>query len=119
MIETFAVCPECRGTGYGDGLGDVTEMIREDPDFADDYRAGAYNTGCRRCGGQRVVPACRCGQPVQEGHTYVPILDDEGEREERQPYRDCYDHLPADQRDELHDQWQIDAESAAERRMGA
>jgi hypothetical protein len=56
---------------------------------------------------------------VQEGHTYVPILDDQGEREERQPYRDCYDHLPADQRDELHDQWQIDAEMAAERRMGA
>jgi hypothetical protein len=107
----FAVCPVCRGTGYGDHLGDVTEMIREDPDFADDYRAGHYNTGCERCGGLRVVPACeRCDAPVQEGTYYLELIapgDPDDVIAGNVPFAVCYDHLNDEDRQHLGASWSL------------
>jgi hypothetical protein len=52
----YEVCGACRGTGTQlcEGLrgADVTEDLREDPDFAEDYRAGVYDVQCERCGGR-------------------------------------------------------------------
>lgn len=52
------VCPTCDGKGKSlpESLsGDVTEMVNEDPDFAEDYFSGAYDRVCRQCDGLRVV----------------------------------------------------------------
>ena len=52
------VCWDCGGKGKTlvAGLrGDVTEMINEDPDFADGYWGGRYDETCHTCRGQNVV----------------------------------------------------------------
>jgi len=47
LPTVWAICPDCRGDGHRHLHGyDVTEMMDEDPDFADDYRAGHYATPC-------------------------------------------------------------------------
>jgi RecJ-like exonuclease len=52
----FAVCPTCRGKGTQALHGlEVTEMVREDPDFAEDYWSGGYDHPCDECKGERVV----------------------------------------------------------------
>jgi hypothetical protein len=107
-MTEYVVCPQCRGTGYGDGLGDVTEMLHEDPDFAEDYRAGLYNRGCEECGGLRVVPQCEyCVEPVQRRKAYFD------------PFVTCWDHMDPDLRAELEDAYEGDAIQAAEIRAGA
>jgi hypothetical protein len=59
MTNKYVVCPECQGEGTHliEGLrgADVTDDIREDPDFAEDYMGGKYDTVCTKCKGQRVV----------------------------------------------------------------
>ena len=50
------VCPQCRGRGVSTlYLGDVTEMIREDPDFGEDYWGGVYDRECDHCHGRNVI----------------------------------------------------------------
>jgi hypothetical protein len=115
-MSKFAVCPDCGGSGYSDSLGDVTEMIHEDPDFAEDYRAGHYNEGCRRCRGRNVVLACKapgCDEPAEEGTNYTDG-DDDGVS-----FSACYEHLTDDERNQIDEDAQIDAMCEAERRMGA
>jgi hypothetical protein len=53
---TKEVCPSCRGEGKSTRyLGDVTEMCREDPDFAEDYWRGFYDRTCDECQGRNVI----------------------------------------------------------------
>jgi hypothetical protein len=110
-MAQFVICPQCGGSGYGDNLGDVTDMVHEDPDFAEEYAAGAYNTGCEECRGQRVVPACSNWNCDEAAYGKVPWRDD--------PAPECYEHLSADDKDSVESYYQMEAEMAAERRMGA
>jgi hypothetical protein len=51
-----SLCPSCDGEGKRALHGyDVTEMIREDPDFGQDYFAGHYDTLCNDCRGSGVI----------------------------------------------------------------
>jgi RecJ-like exonuclease len=51
------ICGSCRGHGKSSAyLGAFTgEQMREDPDFADDYRNGFYDKTCEACGGRGSV----------------------------------------------------------------
>jgi len=50
------VCPQCDGRGSSTAyLGDVTNIIAEDPDFGEDYWAGHYDRECDLCHGRNVV----------------------------------------------------------------
>lgn len=56
----WAVCPVCRGNGTHvnpsiDCDGITAEDFAEDPDFEEDYRAGAYDVTCARCQGRTTV----------------------------------------------------------------
>lgn len=57
----FEVCPTCQGRGKHvnpeiDASGLSREDFEDDPDFARDYWAGAYDVPCMECSGLRVVP---------------------------------------------------------------
>jgi hypothetical protein len=56
----FVVCPRCAGRGSHDhpafSHGISPEEFQEDPEFAEQYRAGAFDVTCSECEGQRVVP---------------------------------------------------------------
>lgn len=59
----YEVCPLCAGKGSHvdpniDCDGITGETFREDPDFYEDYRAGAYDVQCNQCRGKRVVATC-------------------------------------------------------------
>jgi hypothetical protein len=57
LVLHWIVCPQCRGNGSSTlYLGDVTEMIHEDPDFAEDYWRGHYDRECDTCYGRTTVP---------------------------------------------------------------
>lgn len=50
----FEVCPRCQGEGSHvnpavDGNGLTAEDFDQDPDFHDDYMAGAYDVPCEQC----------------------------------------------------------------------
>jgi len=48
----WAICSSCRGDGTSTRyLGDVTQMIAEDPDFGEDYWRGVYDRACDDCDG--------------------------------------------------------------------
>jgi hypothetical protein len=49
----WIICGACDGHGKSSAyLGAFTgEQMREDPDFADDYRRGFYDRACDDCGG--------------------------------------------------------------------
>lgn len=97
----FEVCPRCRGEGSHvnpsiDGHG-ITGEEWNGPDWDDDsremYMSGGYDVPCHRCGGKRVIA----------------VLD----RDVADPdILKAYD----DQERELRE---LEAEEAAERRMGA
>lgn len=58
----WAVCPICNGNGKHvnpsiDAGGLTREDFDDDPDFRDDYLAGAYDVPCNHCGGRTTVPA--------------------------------------------------------------
>ncbi len=94
----FEVCSRCRGTGSHvnpavDGNGLTAEDFYEDPDFAEDYRAGVFDVSCYECGGRRVVAV---------------VDEDRADPEDLRLYREYLDAL-ADLR----------ACEAAERRNGA
>ena len=54
--DKWRICPVCEGEGKTvnpniDAGGLSAEDFYDDPDFAEDYRAGAYDIACRACGG--------------------------------------------------------------------
>ncbi len=55
----FEVCSRCEGTGKHDhpafSNGFTQEEMSEDPEFAEEYRAGRYDVTCQKCQGVRVV----------------------------------------------------------------
>lgn len=59
-VVEMRVCSICRGRGRmvnpSIDCGGLTREDFDDPDFAEDYRAGRYNVTCSGCGGLRVVP---------------------------------------------------------------
>lgn len=88
-VECFA----CEGTGKRALHGfDVTDQVREDPDFAEDYFAGRYDTPCHGCRGTGLV------NEVDEGKLSA---------EERKLWEEWQDQEAA-----------YHAERAYERRMG-
>lgn len=90
----FEVCDNCHGKGSHvnraiDGNGLSQEDFDEDPDFREAYMSGVYDVSCDVCGGARVVL-----QPTTE----------DGQKAVADVMRGYYE---------------IEAEYAAERRMGA
>ena len=92
------VCSTCDGRGKHvnpsiDSGGISADDFAEDPDFAEEYRRGAYDVTCYECAGKRVVP----------------VLDE--------------DRLPPEIRKNLREKAEADEsyrrECEAERRMGA
>lgn len=58
LPSKFEVCPRCEGHGSHDcweGGMTAAEFAEQGPEFAEDYRSGAYSTTCETCGGRRVV----------------------------------------------------------------
>lgn len=113
----MAVCPSCGGTAYHDNLGDVTDMVSEDPDFAEDYMAGAYNVGCPRCNGLRVVPQCNtegCEEPREDFMLWLEAIDGGIDW----PAENCYEHLSEMYQRQVDDHYQYLNEVEAERRAG-
>jgi DNA-directed RNA polymerase subunit RPC12/RpoP len=58
--DPWIVCPVCNGEETTvnpniDGHGLTAEDFMEDPDFAEEYAAGAYDITCAACSGKRVV----------------------------------------------------------------
>ena len=56
----YEVCPRCNGTGTHvnpavDGNGLTQEDLDEDPDFKENYFAGAYDITCEECKGARLI----------------------------------------------------------------
>lgn len=56
----WEVCPVCEGAGTHvnpaiDAGGLTAEDFADDPDFAEDYFAGAYDQTCNRCKGRSTV----------------------------------------------------------------
>mgnify|MGYP001579668274 FL=1 len=95
-----AVCPHCEGRGTSSAyLGAITQSDREpgwswdDSDDFDDYMRGAYDRACDHCGGKRVVEVAD-----RDRMTAEQIV--------------AYD-------EQLADDYDFEAEQAAERRMGA
>lgn len=68
--EEWVVCPVCEGEGTTvnpdiDANGLTHEDFEDDPDFAEDYKAGAFNVRCRGCDGRRVVKPKRIEELAQ------------------------------------------------------
>ncbi len=96
----YEICPRCDGTGSHvnpavDGNGLSSEDIDElgGQDFMDDYLEGVYDVPCEECHGSSVVL----------------ILD---------PKRASQGQIEA-YNEHLQARWELEAEYAAERRMGA
>lgn len=56
---TAGVCELCQGSGKMvypaiDSHGLTVQDFDDDPEFADDYRAGNYDVACSRCSGMRI-----------------------------------------------------------------
>ena len=86
----------CRGTGTHvnpsiDGNG-LSQEYADDPEFMEDYLAGAYDVRCSECGGANVLDV------VDESRMTPEQIEAWTEQE--------------------HDRWEYDAERAAERRAG-
>lgn len=65
--HAWSICHACSGEGKSSSyLGDVTEMVNEDPDFAENYFAGDYDRACASCKGSGKVltlPEPHAGAP--------------------------------------------------------
>lgn len=60
LPTVWKVCARCHGEGKHvnpsiDGNGITAEEFAEDPDFREEYFAGAYDVKCYECAGKRVV----------------------------------------------------------------
>lgn len=89
----FEVCSTCDGRGRHvnpsiDSHGLTAADFAEDPDFAEDYRAGVYDVACYACDGRRVElvvdrEACapeilaRYDQRVADHHGYLAEVEAE------------------------------------------
>lgn len=94
----FSLCPRCRGVGSHvnpaiDGNGISPDQFREDPDFEEAYFRGDYDVACHRCAGEKVIK----------------VID-------RDRATDAEKKIFDDQERELRE---LEAEEAAERRVGA
>jgi len=94
----FVVCPRCQGAGSHvnpaiDGNGISPQEFLEDPDFEESYFRGDYDVSCYRCGGRRVIKKI---DRLKATKAEKKLFDDH-ERELRE----------------------LEAEEAAERRVGA
>jgi hypothetical protein len=138
MSTRFIVCPTCEGRGTHvnpavDGNGLTAEDMAElGDDFREDYLGGVYDVRCEECKGDRVVPACRCGQPVAPGTLIRAATDDEIDTYHRRAYEAggewpelearysaCYEHLTDDEREWFDSERDSAAMTAAELRAGA
>lgn len=100
----FEICPECNGSastsrhiecdGGGFTASEFAEACDGDEDFADDYFAGRYDRPCDECRGT-------------PGRVMVPDLDTLSADDRKLWEEQCADEIA------------YQAESAAERRMGA
>lgn len=97
----MTVCPTCAGRGKhvnpsidSHGLG--SEDFDSDPDFAEAYFSGGYDVTCYECGGRRVIP----------------VPDESALSVEQQAILERHEAM-------LESLAEMDAESRAERRMGA
>ena len=80
------VCFDCGGEGVRALHGyDVTDQCAEDPEFAEDYFAGHYDTTCESCKGNRVVDV------VDEDQLTPWQLNDwyDAQEEESRHWQDC------------------------------
>lgn len=61
----WVICPDCGGDGthVHDALSVPSEEYRDDPDFMEDYFAGAYDVSCARCQGTGKVHTGRGRDP--------------------------------------------------------
>lgn len=78
----WRICDRCRGDGKTSAhLGSFSaEDMWEDPDFAQDYKDGVYDTACEACGGTGKVLEVDCEACVQPEHVAaLKHLDDEAE----------------------------------------
>lgn len=67
----FVLCPTCNGRGSHvnpsvDCHGISAEEFAEDPSFAEDYFSGVHDVTCYECGGDRVVPVPRNSEDKRE-----------------------------------------------------
>lgn len=123
--QQFAVCPTCEGRGSHvnpsiDSQGLSAEDFAEDPDFEEAYFSGAYDMPCSECHGQRVVPKCAepsCREPAMAKERGG--WSDHRDNLTGEHHTTCYDHLSGDEKESYEAIAEMDAEMAAERRMGA
>jgi hypothetical protein len=95
---TWAICDECRGDGTVvnpsiDAGGISSEEFFEDPEFAEDYMAGKFDVACNYC----------------SGSGKVRVIDRDA----------CDPEKLAEYDDEVEGYYECEAESRAERMMGA
>tara|TARA_R110000803_G_scaffold23018_2_gene56704 strand:- start:199 stop:618 length:420 start_codon:yes stop_codon:yes gene_type:complete len=78
----WEVCDVCEGEGKhvnpAIDCGGLSAHHFEDPDFAEDYKRGAYDVPCNCCGGKRVVEAVNW-EALSDGQrkAYEDQLEDE------------------------------------------
>lgn len=66
------ICPCCEGVGSTSAwLGDVSDSLREDPEFADAYVAGAYDRPCEDCNGSGRQHVLKPGAPFAARREFV------------------------------------------------
>jgi hypothetical protein len=101
LPHRWEVCDLCNGKGTHvnpsiDSGGLSAEMLHDDPDFSDNYRDGMFDQQCNQCGGRTTVPVADVSRCTwAQKRRLVELRQDERARAE------------------------CDAESAAERAMGA
>ena len=54
----WEICPECAGNGGTSAyMGDVTDDVLRDPDWADEYFRGTFDRACKPCRGTGKIRA--------------------------------------------------------------
>lgn len=101
LPHRWKVCDLCRGRGTHvnpsiDSGGISAEMFHDDPDFYADYRSGVFDQQCNQCAGRTTVPVADVSRCTWAQKRRLVEL-----------------------RQDTQDRAEYDAESAAERAMGA
>lgn len=101
LPHCWEVCDLCRGKGIHvnpsiDSGGISAEMFHDDPDFSDNYRDGMFDVQCYQCAGRTTVPVADVSRCTWAQKRRLVEL-----------------------RQEAQDRADYDAETAAERAMGA
>lgn len=84
-VNGLVVCPICEGTGTYvnpaiDSQGLSAEDFNEDPDFAEDYRRGVYDVGCKCCIGRNVVTKLEYAKYLAHLADHRERMAEQGER---------------------------------------